>query len=262
MNNFFLFNEAIDLDDLVIFKSGINNLIEIKDESDEIDAFLKHETIWNNEICLELFADPSQQAKAIIVFIEQLKEHKIYLANEEVFDSEFSDMSNAFLGIDFSDLKIDTSRQVICKATFQKFKDENLWKVTFRNFWSRRKLLFPNITLCGDVKEQIAQIGNSSYFNQIVEKLKILNNAVKKWKTGDFSYKLINTNYALNISPESEKTMTKFGNERIFSLPSGAREHFELHIKTGDLRFHFYPDNLKKIVYIGYIGPHLPTISN
>ena len=43
--------------------------------------------------------------------------------------------------------------------------------------------------------------------------------------------------------------------ERMFKLPNGRTECFELHIKTGNLRFHFFPENLK--IYIGYIGVHL-----
>jgi hypothetical protein len=56
--------------------------------------------------------------------------------------------------------------------------------------------------------------------------------------------------------------MSSYGNERIFQMPSGGTEIFELHIKTGDLRFHFYPDNKNFKIFVGYIGPHLNTISN
>jgi hypothetical protein len=64
---------------------------------------------------------------------------------------------------------------------------------------------------------------------------------------------------ALNISPESDKTMSqkKLRNQRIFSMPDGRRECFELHIKSGDLRFHFFPEDGK--IYVGYIGEHLET---
>jgi hypothetical protein len=40
-------------------------------------------------------------------------------------------------------------------------------------------------------------------------------------------------------------------------MPDGRRECFELHIKTGNLRFHFLPENGR--IYIGYIGKHLDT---
>ena len=43
--------------------------------------------------------------------------------------------------------------------------------------------------------------------------------------------------------------------ERMFKLPNGKTECFDLHIKTGDLRFHFLSENLT--IFIGYIGKHL-----
>jgi hypothetical protein len=121
-------------------------------------------------------------------------------------------------------------------------------------------MLFPYLVLCGDIEQQMNTIGNSRFFAQIVEKLKELNNVAFKWKEGAFSYKAINREHPLVISPESEQTMNQYGNLRTFSLPDDRREIFELHVKTGELRFHFYPDNDNRIIYVGYIGPHLSTV--
>jgi len=71
----------------------------------------------------------------------------------------------------------------------------------------------------------------------------------------------VNENYSLNISPESQPTLRKFGYQRRFKLPNGTRETFEFHIKTGNLRLHFYPDNNTHEIYIGYIGKHLDIVS-
>jgi hypothetical protein len=79
------------------------------------------------------------------------------------------------------------------------------------------------------------------------------------WKTRDFSYQNVNDTSSLRISPESVSTMNLFGEDRRFQMPTGGTQIFELHIKTGNFRFHFYPDNKSKTVYIGYIGPHLRT---
>jgi len=38
------------------------------------------------------------------------------------------------------------------------------------------------------------------------------------------------------------------------------KQLFEKHIKTGDLRFHFYPDEESNTIYVGYIGSHLSTV--
>lgn len=262
MNNFFLLNEAIDTNNSDTFKAGISELITIKDDACEYDHFLKHDSVWNLKIWNDIFADYSMESAAVLKFTEQLRPYHIYLNNENTFDHEFPDMANAFLGFDFSKTEIVTERQVFNLASFYKFRKDNLWEVNFRNFWSRRKLLFPNLILCGEVEAQIRLIGNSGYFSQIVEKLKEMNKAANEWTDGEFNHRIICQNFALNITGESAQTMRKFGSERIFSLPNGKREYFELHIKTGDLRFHFYPNNATREIYIGYIGPHLSTVSN
>ena len=49
----------------------------------------------------------------------------------------------------------------------------------------------------------------------------------------------------------------KYKCQRMFKLPDGRIECFEWHIKTGNLRLHFFPENC--IIYVGYIGKHLDT---
>lgn len=155
MNNFFLLNEAIDTDDLAIFKSGLSKLIPIRTAGKEMDHFYKHDSMWNLKMWIEIFADRSQEIIAIIKFVEQLRSYSSYLSNEVVFNTEFPDKANAFLGFDFSVTAIAVERQVIDLISFLKFRNDYLWKVNFRNFWDRRALLYPNLTLCGSVEEQI-----------------------------------------------------------------------------------------------------------
>lgn len=257
MNNFFLLNEAIDLKDFEEFKFGMSNLVAIKKAND--DLFLKHESVYNLTIMNDLYANFGFEEQIISTFIEQLNATPIYMGSEVDFDIIYPDDANAFLGIDFTDILVSENKQITDATSFNSFKDKNLWDLSFRNLWSRRVLLFPNLILCGEVEEQISKIGDSSFLNQIIERLKSLDEATGIWKneTGDFSYKSVNRDFPLRISPESNKTMSKFGNERLFSLPNGKREYFILHIKTGELRFHFYADNIGRNIYVGYIGPHL-----
>ena len=44
MNNFFLLNEAIDLNDYKQFKEGVSELMII--EKEDNDNFLKHNSVW------------------------------------------------------------------------------------------------------------------------------------------------------------------------------------------------------------------------
>lgn len=261
MSNFFLLNEAIDVNEYNVFLNGLKELIIIQKKDD--DLFLKHDSLWQLNHLNQLYMNyTSQDENAICLFIEQLKPSRVYFNNSIEFDQEYPEDDNGFLGIDFENTTIEFERQVKNNDDYISFNQINWENINFRNLWKHRSKLFPNLILCGEVKHQILAIGNSGYFNQIVDKLKDLNTAVGNWKTGNFNHREINSNYALRISPESSGTMDKFGNERIFSLPQGGTEFFEFHIKTGDLRFHFFPNNITREVYVGYIGPHLSTISN
>ncbi|KAA6327939.1 hypothetical protein EZS27_023116 [termite gut metagenome] len=263
MNNFYLLNEAIDVNDYKTFKVGMLELSAIEKEED--DRFLKQNTIWDlSMIVNHLYSDYGQEEQVISQFIEQIATIEDDITQEFSFNRVYPNELNAYLGIDFYNTSISSQKQITNNDSFQTFKRDNLWSVTFRNIWDRRRKLFPNIELCGEVKEQCLKIGDSSLFNQMVKVLKKFDSAVSKWKSesGVFSYAIINQTYSLNISPESAPTMNKYGDERRFKLPGGKTELFELHIKTGDLRFHFFPDNITRKVYIGYIGHHLSTITN
>lgn len=260
MSNFFLLNESIELVKYDEFVLGLSELVAI--DSEKEDVFIKHDSIYELVNIELLYSNFGFTEQAISKFIEQLNRSETYISTEIAFDDLFPDDSNAFLGIDFSSTNILSTKQIISNTIYKAFVDANLWNVTFRNLWSKRDKLFPNLILCGEVEDQVSRIGNSGHFNQIIERLKEFNRAVKSWDKGVFNYADINKNYSIRISPESDLTISRYGSERIFRLPNGGTECFILHIKTGDLRFHFFPDNATRKVYIGYIGPHLKTVSN
>ena len=262
MSNFFLLNEAINVENYQSFKEGFKEFVLIDKEAE--DVFLRHDSFWQIELLAELYSNnyQLQDETAICKFIEQLTPSANYFINSTQINNHYVDEDNAFLGIDFINTTIEVDRQIKNNTEYLTFNHNNLWNVDFRNFWSKKAKLFPNLIMCGQVQNQIAQIGNSGYFTQIIDRLKDFNEAIGNWENGNFSYRDVNANYALRISPESDKTMDKYGNERICQLPDGGTDYFELHIKTGDLRFHFLPNNASKKVYVGYIGPHLSTITN
>ena len=261
MNNFFLLNDSLNNLNYRVFIDGMSELVAIEKERDDI--FIKCDSIYNLNNLQALFPNLDGFAEqAIYKFIEQLKTLNVEINDENTFDTLYPNLSNAFLGINFLHTSITSSKQITNDLSYKNFNLSTLWNVTFRNFWSRRVKLFPNLILCGEVEMQISRIGNSGYFNQIIQRLKEFNSAVNGWTQGVFNYTQINANSSLRISPESASTMSRYANERRFSLPDGRTEEFELHIKAGNLRIHFFPDNQAKKIYIGYIGPHLSTVSN
>ncbi len=96
------------------------------------------------------------------------------------------------------------------------------------DLWERRLEFFPKLVLCGEVEKQLKQIGFSKQFGQIIERLRALNQVASGWLQGDFSYLEVNQTTNLRISPESEQTIRRFGNERKFKLPDGHRKIHEL----------------------------------
>ncbi|KHD11823.1 hypothetical protein PN36_14600 [Candidatus Thiomargarita nelsonii] len=144
------------------------------------------------------------------------------------------------------------------QAWFEQKKRESLQKS--QDLWKQRKEFFPHLVLCGEVEKQLTHLGiQSKFFDQIIEKLKQLNEYAQNWQNGSYSDQIAKQ-YGLNVSGESEGTLKKYGRQRKFRLPNKKKELFEKHIKTGDLRFHFYPNEESHTIYVGYIGSHLSTV--
>lgn len=77
----------------------------------------------------------------------------------------------------------------------------------------------------------------------------------------ELDYKQATEEYgSFDISPESQKTLNKYGHLRTFNI-NGEPLIFSNHIKIGNnFRIHFYIKNNK--LYIGHCGKHLPIASD
>ncbi len=77
----------------------------------------------------------------------------------------------------------------------------------------------------------------------------------------ELDYKQATEEYgSFDISPESQKTLNKYGHLRTFNI-NGELHIFSNHIKIGNnFRIHFYIKNNK--LYIGHCGKHLPIASD
>jgi hypothetical protein len=127
--------------------------------------------------------------------------------------------------------------------------------------------LYPHIIFCDTMMQCLKKWSYpETIFTQTKEILRLLDSFVEKWKTDDalfYSEKAIR-DFGLNheVSGESDtvKNNPKLKNMRTFYLPDGRKLFFEQHIKlTNGFRLYFYPDMAQKLIYIGYVGPHLPA---
>jgi hypothetical protein len=263
MIGLYLHNEALNHLDKGLFIAGLKEVLIVKEGLNTNSKFLKHETVWNLSVLGELFADYSQENQVLINFLKQLNSCENLCLTEGHLDSEFTDRCSAFSGINFNNLGISAHRSVADSSTFSNFHNYCIDNISFRDLWKVKQDVFPNLIFCDGVKNDILSVGQSKHFTQIISKLLILDLYSKQWETGKFDYNDLNRSQAVRVSPESDSTINMYSQERTFKLPVLNVSHlFDLHLKTGDLRFHFYPDNETKTVYVGYIGSHLRTVSN
>lgn len=264
MFNYYLFNPSYVDAATNVLEDNLLTLQGLFAGRKDNEKFLKHDSIWDvkvedgtfGEVVFSSFVDKQFSNQVLPQLFQQINSIETQIESIDDFNNRYR-IYNAFFGINFQGLP---GNNYICDlATYNTFFENNNWELTPQIFWERRKELFSRVILCPGVEEQIRKIGGK-YFQQTISKIRELDNyIVNHWNGGVFNYRNANSNAALNISPESRTTMEQQDliSLRTFSLPDGRRECFDLHIKTGDLRFHFYPENLK--IYIGYIGKHLRT---
>ncbi|MDR0567006.1 MAG: hypothetical protein LBG47_08250 [Prevotellaceae bacterium] len=268
MFNYYLYHRSYENSAAQEIERNLQDLNEIVFcERRENEHFFKHdETIWGvktadgifGEVVFSKIADKQFSNSVIPKLFNAIDAIEKEILSFDDFDNLYKTY-NAFYGINFANLNLDTQRCLRSKEAYKTFRAKFLWELTPASLWERREQLFSKIILCPSVEEQIKTIG-ASYIAQIASTLRKLDEyAVQYWEKGSFSYDDANKKAALNISPESETTMSqnKYRNQRVFSMPDGRKECFELHIKVRDIRFHIFPEGGK--IYIGYIGKHLNT---
>lgn len=157
------------------------------------------------------------------------------------------------------DLWLHHERHIFDLTTFEAVRTRFLHMLDGQSIWERRDLLFSRVVLCPETEEQLHHLPEKE-IGQIFDRLKTLDQYLVKHKM--YSEIGLKSQTNLRFSGESESTRknAKLMRMREFKKPDGSLAIFELHIKTGEFRIHFLPEN--DLVYIGYIGSHLPTSSS
>lgn len=115
-----------------------------------------------------------------------------------------------------------------------------------------------SLEFCTDAERTIASLsGSEPVFAHVIHHLYLLNLTTATWTSGRFADAL-----GVRCSEESNPTLQKYG--RKFTCPDGTVRDFSWHTKIGPLswRIHFIHDSQRKRVLIGYVGGHLPTVSD
>ncbi|GEM55510.1 hypothetical protein B0A58_10575 [Flavobacterium branchiophilum NBRC 15030 = ATCC 35035] len=110
MSNFFLLNEAIELERFDLFLDGMYSLNSI--EKKEFHHFRKHSSVYELKNYAKLFESYGQIEQLAVIFIEQLSTSEKYINCEESAKEFCGNEVNGFLGIDFSTNEIVTIKQI------------------------------------------------------------------------------------------------------------------------------------------------------
>ena len=127
------------------------------------------------------------------------------------------------------------------------------------DIWKRRNEFYPSLLFCQSVRQQLYKIYQSHVIlNRIKRSLSELQKYCENWVTGGFEPENITGKPRM----ESKPTLQQYGKERTFVCPDGKQRKFSWHLSLSyTWRLYFYPlENEKKII-IGYIGQHLPIVS-
>ncbi|WP_316740651.1 hypothetical protein [Pedobacter antarcticus] len=131
--------------------------------------------------------------------------------------------------------------------------------ISIEDFWEKRTELFTMLDFSTDAEALLHKLGSinhpdfikaARYFERL--NLHLLTVGLKQATFDDIPG---------DVSLDSGMTLTKYGSERIFSLPSGGTGKFSLHAKLGgNLRIYLWPEEGLGRITIGHVGHHLRTV--
>ena len=119
---------------------------------------------------------------------------------------------------------------------------------------ARRAECFPHLRFGRDVGRHIRRLP-TGVLALLVEKLIVLDDASRMWRRDP----RMTVPRLPSCRPESEPTMQKYGDRRVFRDAAGVRRTYELHCSVASYRIHLRVMSASRCLEIGYIGKHLPT---
>ena len=130
--------------------------------------------------------------------------------------------------------------------------------LTAKNFGTVRTRAFPNLSFGADVDGQLEKF-SANLLPLLFRRLADLDSRTASWKLSALPEFPEGTPA---ITPETPETMLRYGADRRFRSSSGAQVTYEEHLWVDGLhRIHIFRDTARKTVEVGYVGPHLPTMT-
>lgn len=202
--------------------------------------------------------DKQLQTRVIPKLLQMFPDTSSDFGDIEQMNVVFKNDLNSFWGIHFPVQKEYCLRT---KDECSKYILDSLWSLMNSNsFEWLYPIILPNIVVADSALAQIYSLGTSNNFGIVIEDLKKLNSFCETWTTGVFSINTLKQSYSIDTSDESNSTKTsdKLRAYRKFQLKDIGTKYCFLHVKHGDYRMHYYPDDNTHKIHIGYVGVHLP----
>jgi hypothetical protein len=130
-----------------------------------------------------------------------------------------------------------------------------------RDLMAQAASVYPAIEIGEDAEKDIRKLcGNEKHFHWVLVAFAAANRETLAWKRGQFQHHHLPG----PATGESDPTMRQFGEKRIFKTRNGDRLPFEHHMKcrAENQRIHYRVDEGRRLLMIGYVGKHLPTVGD
>lgn len=133
---------------------------------------------------------------------------------------------------------------------------------SWNDLWEEKAVLFPALSFCQCVKEQLDDLDFSPTNVKIIREHLSKMNEYSRRISSDEKIRPDYQQMGLEATKENKITLKRYAYQREFVCPDGEKRMFEWHSKQKgqNLRIHFHPpDGANRHFIIGYIGPHLDT---
>lgn len=271
MFNYYLQEQSFNNKTVNEIEFFIYRLNEIVCQADDYDHFYKNEAFLNfvtlngDMICDILFTkltDEQQKRRILPILLRRFED--LNLSNSynvpEDMNTQYPQNGNAFVGI-FLVNNATPINYIVDLSSYKNFRKKYLLSNINGTFLPKfQKIAFHNVIV---TDEAIAMaISKGREICKLFEDMMLIDEYISEgYWTGTFSHQDLCNRKPVVISDESDtvKQKSKLKRFRYFNIPNVGGKYCYLHIKAGNLRIHIYPHEAKKIVYVAYIGPHLPT---
>lgn len=266
MINYFFYPDSYGGVDTILIKGSIEDLNEALLKKDKNETFYDDGTFYTVEYTKgsALYAKLAESHKdltnrIIPSMLHRMKHSVTISADVDKLNTTFSDAwANCLWGWFTTE-----DKNHICTFDYFYSNRKTIAKniAVGTNFNSICSLLFDKIIITSSALEQIHNLGSGDTFKRVLESLMSLDNYnTKSWQSGGFRLRVVQQEYNVNISDESDtvKRNPQLKQQRYFNISAklGSQYCF-YHVKLGDIRIHIYPDEDERIIYIAYVGSHL-----